>query len=406
MNGFDLSHDLEATFLANDGSVAVNAELRDADKWVSDASHRGHGPGAPHGGFLPVLGLYLGLRFALLLCNVLAAEITGARNWLVPFTAWDGHWYTQVAEGWYGSAALSSAHLTYAAGGFEPGWPAVIKLGTMTGLSFAASAFVMSLLAGAVTVFAIWRLSMELLPERPEMATAAVLAFPGAAVAFGIAYSEVLSIGCVAATLLLLINRRWVLAGIAATIATATSSLAVVLPLVCLVEAVLVIRKRREYRSLWSVAIAPIGFLGFAGYLGFLAKDPFYWWKLQGQAWGAKIEPGYIFHWVRSFAGTGWGIYWMAAVGLVVLVYLVVNSFRSDFPVSVKLYCAAVAVMVLINPALGPKPRFLFWLFPAILLLPRDLKPRLFNSVLIAMAWLLPLLLIAYTTIGNTVAQP
>ena len=96
----------------------------------------------------------------------------------------------------------------------------------------------------------------------------------------------------------------------------------------------------------------------------------------------------------------------MAASGLVVLAYLIVSSLRSDFPMSVKLYCASVAVMVLINPALGPKPRFLFWLFPAVLLLPRDLKPRLFNSVLIVMAWLLPMLLIAYTTIGNTVAQP
>ncbi len=406
MNGFDSSNDIKVESPDNDGSAALNIELRDAERRFSGADHRRHGLGVPQGGFLPVMGLYLGLRFALFLCNVLAAEITGARNWLTPFTAWDGHWYTQVAEGWYGSTALSSAHLTYAAGGFEPGWPAFIKLGTMTGLSFAASAFVMSLLVGGATVFAIWRLSRELLPERPEMATVAVLAFPGAAVVFGIAYSEVLSIGCVAATLFLLIKRRWVLAGIAATIASATSSLAVVLTLVCLIEAFLAIRDRREYRSLWALAIAPVGFLGFVGYLGFLAKDPLYWWRLQSHAWGAKIEPGYIFHWFRSFAGTGWGAYWMAAAGLVVLVYLVVNSFRSDFPLSVKLYCAAVAVMVLINPALGPKPRFLFWLFPAILLFPRDLKPRLFNSVLIVMAWLLPLLLIAYTTIGNTVAQP
>ena len=406
MNGFDSSNDIKLEFPDNDGLVASNIELRDPERRVSDTDNRRRGLLASRRGILPVLGLYLGLRFALLLCNVLAAKITGARNWLTPFTAWDGHWYTQVAESWYGSTALSSVHLTYAAGGFEPGWPALIKLGTMTGLSLAASAFVMSLLVGGVTVFAIWRLSMELLPERPEMATAAVLAFPGAAVVFGIAYSEVLSIGCVAATLLLLINRRWVLAGIAATIATATSSLAVVLSLVCLIQAVLAIKERREYRSLWAPAIAPVGFLGFVGYLGYLAKDPFYWWKLQGQAWGAKIEPGYIFHWFRSFSGTGWGAYWMAASGLVVLAYLIVSSLRSDFPMSVKLYCASVAVMVLINPALGPKPRFLFWLFPAVLLLPRDLKPRLFNSVLIVMAWLLPMLLIAYTTIGNTVAQP
>ncbi len=356
--------------------------------------------------FVPVLGIYLALRVALFLCNVLAATITRARDWLVPFTAWDGHWYTQVAQSWYGATALSAEHLTYAAGGFEPGWPALIKFGTAFGLTYAASAYVMSIFVGAASVYMIWKLSVELLPEHSQVATAAVLAFPGAAVAFGIAYSEVLSVGCVAATLVLLLRKRWVLAGLAATVATATSSLAIVLTLVCLVEAFIAVARNRDYRSLWAAIISPLGFLGFVAYLGYLAKDPFYWWKLQGQAWGAKIDVSYIFHWVASFKGTGWGVYWMAALGLLVLVYLIVTVIRSSFPVSVKIYCVAIAAMVLINPALGPKPRFLFWIFPAILLLRSDLESRVFNLVVIAMAWLLPILLIAYTTIGNTVAQP
>jgi hypothetical protein len=174
----------------------------------------------------------------------------------------------------------------------------------------------------------------------------------------------------------------------------------------CLVEAFLAIRRRRDWKALWAVVIAPLGFVGFVGYLGYLAKDPLYWWKLQGQAWGARIEPGYVFHWLRSFAGTGWGTYWLAASGLLVLVYLIATMIRSEFPVSIKVYCGVVALTVLINPALGPKPRFLFWLFPCLMLLPINLKPKVFNSVVIVMAWLLPLLLIAYTTIGNTVAQP
>ena len=364
------------------------------------------GSNAEASAFLPVLGLYVGLRAVLLLGNVLAARMTMAPSWLLPFTAWDGHWYTQVAHSWYGSSELSLGQLTYSAGGFEPGWPIVIKFGTLFGLSFSGSAFLMSVVVGAITVYAIWRLSREIVPRNSLAATTAVLVFPGAAVAFGLAYSEVLSIGCAAATLFFLIRRRWVLAGIVGAVATATSSLAVVLPVACLVEAIVVIRQRREYKSLVSVFIAPLGFIGFVAYLGYLANDPFYWWKLQGQAWGAKIEPEYIFHWLWSLAGSGWGMYWLAALGLLVLVYLIVTVIRSEIPVSAKVYCVAVALMVLANPALGPKPRFLFWMFPSLMLLPVNLKPKVFSSVVTVMALLLPLLLIAYTTIGNTVAQP
>lgn len=356
--------------------------------------------------FFPVAGIYVALRAALFICNVLAANITRARNWLAPFTAWDGHWYTQVAQHWYGATALAASHLTYAAGGFEPGWPALIKLGTFAGLSFPGSAFVMSILVGGATSFAVWLLATELMPESSRLATLAVLIFPGAALAFGIAYSEVLSIGCVAATLYFLIRRNWLAAGVLGMVATATSSMAVVVFVACFIEAGSAIWRHKDYRALSSLILPPIGFLGFAAYLGYLAKDPLYWWKLQRQAWGAKIDIGFIFHWARLHTGSGWGMFWLAALGLVVLVYLLTIALKSSFPLSVKVYCGAIALMILINPALGPKPRFLLWMFPALLLLPRNLKPKTFQAVLILMAWLLPVLLIAYTTIGNTIAQP
>ncbi len=408
MDGYETGGDFEAV-----DSIQCLAGVRPSSSTAGDSPVTRDGRESPNSGsdaweraFLPALGLYLGLRAVLLLADVLAARMTNASGWLSPFTAWDGHWYTQVAQTWYGSSGIGSGQLTYSAGGFEPGWPAVIRFGTLLGLSYSGSAFLMSVVMGAVTVYAIWRLSREIVPGNSLAATTAVMVLPGAAVAFGLAYSEVLSIGCAAATLFFLIRRRWVLAGVAGAVATATSSLAVVLPVACLVEAIVVIRQRREYMSLLSVVISPLGFIGFVAYLGYLANDPFYWWKLQEQAWGAKIEPGYIFHWLWSSSGSGWGMYWLAALGLVVLAYLIVTAIRSEIPVSAKVYCVAIAFMVLLNPALGPKPRFLFWMFPSLMLLPVNLKPRVFGSVVIVMALLLPLLLIAYTTIGNTVAQP
>ncbi len=408
MDGYETGKDLQDV-----GQIQLVAGFRSSVPALGDSfkllDGRKSSPGgsdAKASAFLPLLGLYVGLRAVLFLGNVLVARMTMAPSWLVPFTAWDGHWYTQVAQTWYGSSELGTGQLTYSAGGFGPGWPALIRIGTLLGLSLSGSAFLMSLVVGAITVYAIWRLSCEVVPQNSLAATTAVIVFPGAAVAFGLAYSEVLGIGCAAATLFFFMRRRWVLAGIAGAVATATSPIAVVLPVACLVEAILLIRQRREYKSLLPVFIAPLGFIGFVAYLGYLANDPFYWWKLQAQAWGAKIEPGYIFHWLWGLEGSGWGMYWLAALGLMILVYLVVTAVRSELPVSAKVYCVAVALMALANPAIGPKPRFLFWMFPSLMLLPVNLKPKVFSTVVTVMAMLLPLLLIAYTTIGNTVAQP
>ena len=324
MDRFDEGQEMGLVAVSRDGDATAQAEdVAEASVWSTNSK----GVWVPWSHpFVPVLAMYLALRLALFFCNVLAAIITNVNSWTGPFTAWDGHWYVQVAQSWYGSTALAPEHLTYAAGGFEPGWPAFIKLGTLARLSFPDSAFVMSIILGGATFYAVWHLSRELLPEHPQMATAAVMAFPGAAVAFGMAYSEVLSIGCVAATLVFLIRKRWLLAGVVAGVATATSSLAIVVVLACLVEACIAIARRREFRSIYAVAIAPAGFLSFVGYLGFLSRDPFYWWKLQGQAWGAKIEPAYLFQWATSFKGTGWGVYWMALSGLIMAIRVQVGS--------------------------------------------------------------------------------
>ncbi|MCL5077455.1 MAG: hypothetical protein M1288_05015, partial [Actinobacteria bacterium] len=150
-----------------------------------------------------VMVFYACLRAVLVLASLVAEKITRGSSWLTPFAAWDGHWYIQVSKTWYGTSHTIAPTTTYSAGGFEPAWPLVIKGGTYLGLSSTLSAYVMSVLLGGVTVYGLWILSVELVGTKDsKMSTLAVLAFPGSAVVFGMAYSEVLSVGLAAFTLL------------------------------------------------------------------------------------------------------------------------------------------------------------------------------------------------------------
>ncbi len=354
-----------------------------------------------------VMVFYACLRAVLVLASLVAEKITRGSSWLTPFAAWDGHWYIQVSKTWYGTSHTIAPTTTYSAGGFEPAWPLVIKGGTYLGLSSTLSAYVMSVLLGGVTVYGLWILSVELVGTKDsKMSTLAVLAFPGSAVVFGMAYSEVLSVGLAAFTLLFMLRGKWLAASAAGVILTLTSAIAVIIVVPLLVESIIRIRRLKDYKSFIPVVVAPLGFVGFVLYLAYLSGDPFYWWKLQGQAWGAKVDPTYIFHWVTSLSGSAWGMYWLAMAGLLFMIVLLWVSIKSSIPLSIKAYCFSIAVMTLINPALGPKPRFLLWMFPALLCFPLRFKKSWLMVVVVSLAWMLPLLFIAYTTLGNVVAQP
>lgn len=350
---------------------------------------------------------YVALRLLLLVCLLFAQKLTREPSWLSPFLAWDGHWYVDVAKSWYGIMPQHLHTYFYSAGGFEPGWPLLIRAGVTVGLSYPFSAYVMSFLVGILSTYALWMLSLELVGEKYAIwSVACALLFPGSAVVFGLAYSEILSIGCAAAALLFLLKHRWVSAGLVAVVASFTSPIAVVLFIPCVIEAYFAIRKRREFRSIWAPLLAPVGFIGFVGYLAYQSKDLFYWWQLQRMAWGTQIEPFYLIHWYAAGRGSGWGMFPVALGGLAVILILARLAVKSPLAISLKAYCVAVALMVLVNSVLGPKPRFLYWMFPAVLAIPSEIPKKWLPPLLVVMAWTVPLLFIAYTTLGNTVAQP
>jgi hypothetical protein len=243
---------------------------------------------------LPLLGIYAIVRVGLLVADALAAHLTYGTHPDGPLTAWDGNWYLSVAaHGYPAVAPTASGHLTYGAAGFEPVFPALIRVTEAAGFTAIQAALFVSIVAGAVSVILVWRLATVIFDERVgSIAAILFIVFPGMAIAWGMTYSECVGLALVAGCLLLMVKERWFWGGVTGALATATSPMALPLAVAALVAVVQALRRRQAPGALIALVLIPMGFVAYAVLLGLRYHDLLYWWHLQHQAWGARVDFG------------------------------------------------------------------------------------------------------------------
>ena len=93
-----------------------------------------------------------------------------------------------------------------------------------------------------------------------ERAMVLFAVFPGSFV-LSYAYAEALLILLAALCLWFLLDERWLLAGVAAALATATRPNGIALVAACLVASFIAIKQRRDWGSLIAPLLAPVGFV-------------------------------------------------------------------------------------------------------------------------------------------------
>ena len=145
---------------------------------------------------------------------------------------------------------------------FFPLFPGLIwLLHWVAGGSFVGGALLAQVLSGAAAALLVWLLAVRVRGRWvADRAVIAFCVFPGA-MTFGMLYSEPLAIAIGAATLLAMLNRRWVLAGLLAALGTAERPTLIVLTGVLAVGALVAIRQRREWRSLRRTGARPFAAL-------------------------------------------------------------------------------------------------------------------------------------------------
>jgi len=208
---------------------------------------------------LRLLGVYALVRIGLLCADVLAAHLDYGGHLGGPLRSWDAQHYLEVAaQGYPRVAPMLDGHLTYSNTAFEPVFPFLIRVVALLGFSETVAGLVVSILAGALAVLLVWRLGAVIFDEMVGWnAALCFAAFPGMAVVWGLLYSECVGIALAALCLYLLMGERWVWAGLAGALATATSPMALPLAVAALVPVAQGARRRRASPAIASVVLIP-----------------------------------------------------------------------------------------------------------------------------------------------------
>ena len=350
---------------------------------AKDVANRAAGPateGAPTRAersvvLLRPLTTYAASRLLMLLV-ALATIATHARlTWQRAVSAWDGGWYISVARHGYPHTVPTVHRRAIPSNiGFFPLFPLAMRaVHGPTGLSYTVSGLIVTAVFGAAFVVLVWWLLQQAFNASvADRATALICFFPGF-FAFGLLYSEPMSLALTALCVVALLRRWWLAAGLAAGLASAARPNAAVLVLVCAWAAGVAIWRRREWMALLAPLLAPVGILAQFTFLYFRTGQFLSYERVQEQGWHLGIRPLEPLRLAKLFLERPfqqWDVT-LAAFGAAFIVVSAVLLLRSDFPRVLVVYGLAVGALDLF---VVPTPRFVLTAFPLVAVVGRRLK--------------------------------
>ena len=288
-------------------------------------------------------------------------------------TSWDGRWYLEIVRGGYPDSI--PPNITYdqleARAAFFPVYPWLARIADAVlpgGDTMAALG--VNFVLGALSVILVGLLARRLFSVSVAARAMTLYAvFPGSFV-LSFAYSEATLIVLAAACLLFLVNEQWLLAGLAAALATGARPNGVALVAACAIASVLAIRKSRDWSSLIAVVLAPIGFVGFQLYIDNTTGETGAWFRVQREAWAEGTSFGATavtntFSFLTGPLDSPTDA--LTAVTLIALIGMAYCAWKIRFNLVLSAYCAVVVALMLIPETVTARPRFLFTAFPLII---------------------------------------
>lgn len=285
-------------------------------------------------------------------------------------TSWDGKWYLEIVRGGYPSNV--PPNITYeqleARAAFFPLFPWLARAADVVlpgGDTFAA--LFVNFVLGAISVVLVGLLARRLYDVNVAARAMTLYAiFPGSVI-LSFAYSEALLIVLAAACLLLLLDERWLLAGITAALATATRPNGIAVVAACAVASFIAIRRSRQWRSLVAVLLAPLGFIFFQWYVGSTAGEAGVWFRVQREAWSEGTSFGTTavtntFDFITNPLSSPTDA--LTALTMLVLAGMIYCTWKARLAWPLVAYCAVVVALMLIPETVTARPRFLFTAFP------------------------------------------
>ncbi len=285
-------------------------------------------------------------------------------------TSWDGLWYLAVARDGYPTSIPENVNFEQmeARAAFFPMFPGAIRLAdSLVPGGDTVAALLLNLVLGALAVLLVGLLAREIADT--TVATRAMVlfaVFPGSFV-LSFAYAEALMIVFAGCCLLFLRDERWLLAGLAGALATATRPNGVAIVAACALAAVFAIRRDRQWKALLAPLLAPLGFIGFMLYVDAVAGERGAWFRVQTEAWGEGVSFGWtavrsVGEFVTDPLASPTGALTVASI--VAVTFMAWASWRVRLPWEWLAYSAVIVAMVLLPETVTIRPRFVFAAFP------------------------------------------
>jgi hypothetical protein len=289
------------------------------------------------------------------------------------FTQWDGLWYLEIVRNGYPRSIPPD--ITYfqeeARAAFFPLYPMLVRaVDVVLPGGDTMAALGLNVVMGAVAVVLVGMLARRVTDVETAARSMVIFAvFPGSFV-LSFSYSEATLIVLAAACLLLLLDERWLLAGLVGALATATRPNGLAVVAACAVAAFIAIRHRRDWSSLAAPLISPLGFVGFQAFLFWHTDESAAWWRVQREAWAEgtsfgftalRRTYGFITNPLASPTDT------ITVATLVALGIALWCVWKRRLPPPLLAYSLVVIVLMLLPATVTARPRFLFTAFPLVI---------------------------------------
>lgn len=235
----------------------------------------------------PAIALYAGTR--VLTITVLAIWSGHSREGLGKVLSdFDGTHYALIADRGY-DAVAGGKELA-----FFPLYPMAIRaLGWISPLTTVQNALLIGFLASLAAAWGIYAVGSFVADRRTGILLAGLWGVVPHALVQSMAYTEAIFTAFAAWTLLAVLRRQWVIAGVLTVFAGLTRSAALALIAVVMLAAIVAIVRRRDGWRPWAAVIAaPLGWLAYVAWVGTQTGRVDGWFHIQSTVWNTRWDFG------------------------------------------------------------------------------------------------------------------
>jgi hypothetical protein len=318
-------------------------------------------------------------------------------------TSWDADWYLGIAAGGYDNvpAGLVDAYNQRSAEtplAFFPGYPKLINyLGEVFGGSENArlfAAFTITIVAGLFCAYALARIGRRIPGGSYRVGLILVALFAAApmSVVLTMPYSEALFCALAAWALVGVLERNWIMAGLACAAAGLVRPTSAALVLAVGVAALVAVIQRRDGWQPWvGGLLAPLGLLGYLGWVASQTGELMGYFKLQERGWDSRFDGG-VATWNFAVESLTRQLSVLEGVTILVIltaIVLVIVGFRMKLPWPLLVFALGVMAMDIgSNGLMASKARLLLPAFVLLIPIAVGLAKRRTSTAVITLSCL------------------